>query len=135
MNRVPDQPLFLKDPNCGCIDPRQDLVLNPAAWTDAPLGQFGQSAGFYNDYRWRRQVSENMSLGRRFTIKERLRFDIRVEFFNLFNRLNLPSPASGNPRATITRNSAGELNGGFGFINPNNVGGQRNGQLVARFEF
>ena len=23
----------------------------------------------------------------------------------------------------------------FGFINPNNVGGQRTGQLVARFEF
>jgi hypothetical protein len=135
MNRVPGQPLFLKDPNCGCIDPRQDLTLNPAAWTDAPPGQFGQSAGFYNDYRWQRQVSENMSLGRRFTIKEKLKFDIRAEFFNLFNRLNLPLPASGNPRATITRNPVGELNGGFGFINPNNVGGQRNGQLVARFEF
>ncbi len=135
MNRVPDQPLFLKDPNCGCIDPRQDLALNPAAWTDAPPGQFGQSSGFFNDYRWRRQVSENMSLGRRFTIKEKLKFDIRAEFFNLFNRLNLPAPASGNPRATITRNPQGELNGGFGFINPNNVGGQRNGQLVARFEF
>jgi Carboxypeptidase regulatory-like domain/TonB dependent receptor-like, beta-barrel len=134
MNRVPGQPLFLKDPNCGCIDPRQDLVLNPAAWTDAPLGQFGAGAGFYSDYRWQRQVSENMSLGRRFTIKEKLKFDIRAEFFNIFNRLNLPFPASGNPTATITRNQ-GELSGGFGFINVSNVGGQRNGQLVARFEF
>ena len=134
MNRVPGQPLFLKDPNCGCIDPRQDLVLNPAAWVDAPPGQFAQSPGFDNDYRWRRQVSKNMSLGRRFTIKEKLKFDIRAEFFNLFNRLNLPMPG-GNPAATPTRNSAGELNGGFGFINPNNVIGQRNGQLVARFEF
>jgi len=134
MNRVPGQPLFLKDPNCGCIDPTQDLVFNPAAWTDAPLGQFGTGAGFYNDYRWQRQVSENMSLGRRFTIKERFKFDIRAEFFNLFNRLNLQSPASGNPTATTTRNQ-GELSGGFGFINVNNVGGQRNGQLVARFEF
>jgi Carboxypeptidase regulatory-like domain len=134
MNRVPGQPLFLKDPNCGCIDPRQDLVLNPAAWTDAPPGQFGAGAGFYSDYRWQRQVSENMSLGRRFTIKEKLKFDIRAEFFNIFNRLNLPFPASGNPTATITRNQ-GELSGGFGFINVNNVGGQRNGQLVARFEF
>ena len=135
MNRVPGQPLFLKDPGCGCIDPRQDLVLNPAAWTDAPPGQFGQSAGFYNDYRWQRQASENMSLGRRFTIKEKLKFDIRAEFFNIFNRLNLPMPSSGNPTATITRNPQRELSGGFGFINPNNVGGQRNGQLVARIEF
>ncbi len=135
MDRVPGQPLFLKDPNCGCIDPRQDLVLNPAAWTDAPPGQFGTGAGFYNDYRWQRQATENVSLGRRFTIKERLKFDIRAEFFNVFNRLYLPFPASGNPTAATTRNSAGELNGGFGFINPNNVGGQRNGQLVARFEF
>jgi hypothetical protein len=31
MSRVPGQPLFLKDLNCGCIDPRKDLVLNPAA--------------------------------------------------------------------------------------------------------
>ncbi|HEU0176508.1 MAG TPA: TonB-dependent receptor [Blastocatellia bacterium] len=135
MNRVPGQPLFLKDPGCGCIDPRQDLVLNPAAWTDAPPGQFGQSAGFYNDYRWQRQASENMSLGRRFTIKEKLKFDIRAEFFNIFNRLNLPMPTSTNPTATITRNPQRELSGGFGFINPSSVIGQRNGQLVARIEF
>jgi hypothetical protein len=76
-----------------------------------------------------------MSLGHRFTIKEKLKFDIRAEFFNIFNRLNLPMPASSNPTATITRNPAGELNGGFGFIGPSNIIGQRNGQLVARIEF
>jgi len=141
MNRVPGQPLFLKDPNCGCIDPRQDLVFNPDAWTDAPPGQFGQSAGFYNDYRWQRQVSENMSLGRRFSIKEKVKFDIRAEFFNIFNRLRLPGvstlpfEAYSNPRAAVNRNSAGELTSGFGFINPSNIAGQRNGQLVARIEF
>jgi hypothetical protein len=138
MNRVPGQPLFLKDPNCGCIDPRQDLVLNPAAWVDAPQGQFASSPGFYSDYRWRRQVSENMSLGRRFTIKEKLKFDVRAEFFNIFNRLMtqaLPFESYANPGAAVNRNSAGELTSGFGFINPSNIGGQRNGQLVARFEF
>ncbi len=30
-NRVPGQPLLLKDPNCHCIDPTKDLVLNPNA--------------------------------------------------------------------------------------------------------
>ena len=57
---------------------------------------------------------------------QKVKFDIRAEFFNIFNRLNLPAPG-GNPAATPTRNSAGELSGGFGFINVNNVGGQRNG--------
>lgn len=135
MNRVPGQPLFLKDPNCGCIDPRQNLVLNPAAWTDAAPGQFGTSAGYFNDYRWQRSVQESANIGRRFPIKEKMSFEFRAEFFNLFNRLNLPGPASGNPAAAIQRNSAGELTAGFGFVNPNNVGGQRNVQLVGRFQF
>jgi hypothetical protein len=139
MNRVQGQPLFLNDPNCGCIDPRQNLVLNPAAWQDAPPGQFGSSPGFYGDYRWQRQVWENLSLGRRIPIKERMAFEIRAEFFNIFNRLYLPAPTSGNPAAAVTRNSMGELTGGFGFVNPNNVGNQplapRTGQIVARFEF
>jgi hypothetical protein len=139
MNRVPGQPLFLKDPNCGCIDPRQDLVLNPAAWADAPPGQFSSTSGFLDEYRWQRQISENINFGRRFPIKEGMSFEIRAEFFNIFNRLNLPGPASGNPTAAVTRNSAGELTGGFGFVNHNgNPGpglGPRNGQLVARFQF
>jgi len=134
MNRVEGQPLFLQDPNCGCIDPRQELVLNPAAWSDAPAGNFGYSPGFYSDYRWQRQVTENFNFGRKFPIKEGLKFEIRMEIFNAFNRMNLPFPG-GSPTSTITRNSAGELSGGFGFINVNNVGGQRNGQIVARFEF
>lgn len=135
MNRVAGQPLFLQNPNCGCIDPRQNLVLNPAAWTDAAPGTFGSSPDFYNDYRWQHQVSENLNFGRRFPIKEKVVFELRAEFFNIFNRPNLPGPSSGNPAAAVTRNSAGELTGGFGFINPNGVGGQRNGQIVARIQF
>jgi hypothetical protein len=135
MDRVPGEPLFLKDPGCKCIDPRRDLALNPSAWQDAPPGQFSSTAPFQNDYRWQRQVTENVSLGRRFPIKERMSFEIRAEFFNVFNRLFLPMPASGNPTAAVTRNTAGEFTGGFGFVNPNNAAGQRNGQLVARFQF
>jgi hypothetical protein len=135
MNRVSGQPLFLKNPNCGCIDPRQDLVLNPAAWTDVPAGQFSSAPGFHNDYRWQRQTSENLNFGRRFPIKEKVTFEVRAEFFNIFNRLMLPGPASGNPAAAVTRNTASELTGGFGFVNPNNIGGQRNGQIVARIQF
>jgi hypothetical protein len=138
-NRVPGVPLFIKDPNGGDIDPRNDLVLNPLAWSDVQLGQFSSSSAYFNDFRWQRQVSENMSLGRRFPIKEKMSLELRAEFFNIFNRLYLASPTPFNPTATVFRNSAGELTGGFGFVNPNANGPDgsrpRTGQLVARFQF
>ncbi|MEP6963791.1 MAG: hypothetical protein ABI995_17075, partial [Acidobacteriota bacterium] len=49
MNRVPGEPLYLKDLNCHCIDPNKELVLNPKAWADPAAGQWGTSAAFYND--------------------------------------------------------------------------------------
>jgi hypothetical protein len=134
MNRVAGQPLFTKDPNCGCIDPNKDLVLNPAAWSDAPAGQWGYSSAFYNDYRWQRQASENLNMGRRFQVREKMYLEIRAEFFNAFNRLGLTAPSSGNPTQTTTF-SNGVPTGGYGYINANGIAGQRNGQLVARFQF
>ena len=52
-NRVPGEPLFLKDPNCGCFDPNKEFMLNPAAWTDPGPGQWGTAAAYYSDYRTR----------------------------------------------------------------------------------
>ena len=37
-NQVDGQAYLTKDPNCGCIDPTKDRVLNAAAWTDAAPG-------------------------------------------------------------------------------------------------
>jgi len=159
-NRVPGVPLLLKDPNCHCIDPTRELVLNPAAWTDAPAGQFGTSAPYYNDYRWQRRPSENFSVGRDFVVnRERnVKLQVRAEFQNIFNRLFLASPipiSSGagnvpltgtNPAAPTTRDTLGRLNSGYGFVNwvnggntpgaPLGSGAQpRSGQIVARFRF
>jgi hypothetical protein len=40
--RVPGVPLFLQDPNSGTIDPNnKHLILNPAAWVDAPAAAWG----------------------------------------------------------------------------------------------
>jgi hypothetical protein len=151
-NRVPDKPLLLKDPNCHCIDPTKDLVLNKDAWVDAPPGQFGTTAPYLNDYRWQRQPTESMSFGRNFFVnRERnVKFEVRAEFYNVFNRLFLSSPepvklsgggggilAGANPVAPTTRDNQQRLSGGYGFVNwVNGAGSQpRSGQIVGRLTF
>lgn len=132
---------FLQNPNCGCINPNgNQQILNPAAWVDVATGTWGGSY-YYNNYRWQHQASENMNIGRSFQIREKMMFSIRAEFFNVFNRVYLPLGTGGslqysNPAATSRFNTAGVPTAGFGYIlNSSNIGGQRNGQLVARFEF
>lgn len=136
-NRVPGEPLYTKDLNCHCIDPNKDLVLNPKAWVDAAPGTFGASAGSFDDFRGQRFPDEQMSIGRTFHIGENKVFSFRAEFFNVFNRTIMATagPTSTSPTASVTRNSAGDLTGGFGFINPANAQQPRNGQIVARFQF
>jgi len=141
----------LKDPNCHCIDPTKDLVLNPNAWVDAPPGQFGTSAPYLNEYRWQRQPSESMSLGRNFFVnRERnVKFEIRAEFYNVFNRLFLSSPEpiklsgtngiliGANPAAPRQTDGQNRLTAGYGFVNwVGGAGSQpRAGQVVARVTF
>lgn len=152
---------LLFDPNCKCFDPTTQLALNPAAWTDAAPGQFGTAAPYYNNYRWQRQPSESLSLGRTFPMGQdgRIKIDVRAELFNVFNRLFLAIP-SGNPaggtnnganngpnaaQPTVRCSVAGPnctqpgvtLNSGYGFVNTfNGFGSQpRTGQIVARISF
>jgi hypothetical protein len=133
-NRVPGEPLYTKDIGCGCVDPNADLVLNPKAWVDVPQGQWGGAAAAYDDFRGQRTADEQISFGRNFQIREGKVLSLRAEFFNVFNRTLLPAPTVGSPTATVTRVN-GNLTGGFGFVNPNNAGQPRNGQLVARFQW
>jgi hypothetical protein len=150
--RVPGQPLFLKDLNCGCINPTQDQLLNPAAWTNPVNGGFGLNA-LYGDFRSARRPQENFNIGRNFRIKERVNFQIRAEFTNIFNRTTLGNPSTTNPAGPLTRNGANQLTAGFGVINevlnpraqpsvPSNGNfatnlGQipRQGTIIARFQF
>jgi hypothetical protein len=136
-NLNPGQSFLSVDPNCKCFDPTVTLVGNTNAWTDAPAGQFGTAAAYYNNYRWQRQPAESISLGRTFRFKERATLNIRAEFQNAFNRLFLSAPTLGNPQAPPFRNGTGALTSGFGFVNT--VGGAgavpRTGQIVARIQF
>jgi hypothetical protein len=135
-DRVPGVPLFLKDLNCHCIDPNKDLVLNPAAWVDPPAGQFGTAAAYYNDFRQQRRPAEQLGLGRAFQIREGMSFQLRAEFFNVFNRTEMASPISGNALQSTVRNAQGVPTAGFGYINSQALfSPPRNGQLIARFTF
>jgi hypothetical protein len=133
--------VFLKDPNCHCFDPTQQLVLNTAAWQDAPAGQFAGTAAYYNNYRWQRQPSENMNFGRNFKMghEGKMNLQIRAEFQNVFNRHFYSAPSTlNNPLTTTTRtNPNGTLSNGFGYVNWVNGAGSnpRTGLMVARFTF
>jgi hypothetical protein len=152
--RVPGQPLYLKNLNCGCINPYIDQVLNPAAWTNPANGAFGPATGtFYGDFRSARRPQENLNFGRTFRFKERYSLQIRAEFVNIFNRTQIGNPSTSAPAASLTRNPAGQYTAGFGTINlvtaganaapsvtANAVVGQlyqlpRTGTLIARFSF
>jgi hypothetical protein len=141
-NPIAGQSCLAIDPNSH-FDPTTTLALNSKAWVDAAPGQFGVSAPFYNNCRWQRQPQESMSFGRNFSIKERVNFQIRAEFTNIFNRLFYSAPSVGgfgntNPGTpTAHNNPNGGLSDGYGFVNYINGAGDtpRSGQIVARFTF
>jgi len=142
--RVAGAPLYLKDPNCGCIDPTQETILNPAAWQDQAAGVPGSNIVYYNDFRAQRRPIISGGLGKEFRLKEKATFSLRAEFFNLLNQnLSIAPPSTGSPAVPPTR-ANGTLTGGFGFLNylgiaSNSVNSSlptpRTGQLVARIEF
>jgi hypothetical protein len=139
MARVPGQPVYLVDPN-GAIDPTQQLLLNPAAWMECgPTATFGCGAPRYTDFRQRRSPQEDIGVGRRFVLSDKggQFFEVRMEMYNPFNRIVFPAIGVGNPISGATRNSNGQLTGGFGFMNVNNIatGTARNMLVVARIAF
>jgi hypothetical protein len=162
MVRVPGQQLYLKNLNCGCINPFIDQVLNPAAWANPTAGTFTgnpypgiTNVGlYYTDFRQARRPIENFNIGRNFKIKERMNLQIRAEFANIFNRAQIGNPSTVNPTAKpTTQLGTGFLTGGFGAYTlstviagstptytSNGVVGQmysqpRQGTLIARFTF
>jgi hypothetical protein len=128
------------DVNCHCFDPTKTIVLNPAAWTNVPNGQFAASQSTIRSYRGIRAPIEDANFSRDFRLKERMSLNIRVEFTNIFNRTVLPGIGGGNFSSLPVKFSSGPNTGlystGFGVINPTaGTGGQRTGVFVARFQF
>lgn len=136
-DRVSGVDPFNMNINCGCFDPNKVFVLNPAAWANPGVGQWGTAAGDYSDYRGFRHPQENVNLGRTFHIKEKYSFNIRMEFQNIFNRTELNNPTTTGFASPQLFNSQG-LPTGFGAINTVNGATfipPRQGYVVGRFQF
>ncbi len=140
-NRVSTQPLFLKSLNDHSFNPRTTLVLNPAAWSDPAPGTYGTSKPFYSNYRNARYPNEQMGIGKVFSLEKGARFEVRADFFNVFNRRALPSlNNTGNALQATQYGSNGSITNGFGYIGDSisNAGSNytpRSGQIVGRIEF
>lgn len=133
VNRVDEEPLFLHDLDGNDFDPNKDFVLNPKAWTNPAAGQFGTSPAYYDDFRYQRRPDEQFSLGRMFSLSDRVKLHVRGEFFNVFNRIALNNPNAVNPLQTQQVNAAGVPISGFGRIDTGSIyGPPRSGQIVSR---
>jgi hypothetical protein len=127
------------------------LQLLPLSWYSEKGGYWDMSPGYDQaDFPGSvRPPAESMRFGRnfRFGKEGRYNFFLRAEFQNIFNRLFLSPPQTGNQGlapggspATIfspLTTSGGVLTGGYGYINTvMGAGAQpRSGQLVGRFTF
>jgi hypothetical protein len=140
-NRVPGQKLFLHSLNNHSGNPRTTFFLNPAAWANPAPGHYANSKPFYGDYRFPRQPSEQLGVGKVFPLKERLRFSLRADFFNVFNRWVYPNlNNTSNPFQASQYGSNGSIVNGFGYLGDSisGAGGNyapRSGEFVARIEF
>jgi hypothetical protein len=133
------------DINCHCFDPTKNVVLNPAAWEHVPNGAWAADQSSIRWFRGIRIPTENANLSRSFRFAERVVLNVRVEFTNIFNRMQLPGPSSGGianvaftntPRTFTSGINTGLYSGGFGTIVPvNGTGGARTGVLVGRITF
>jgi hypothetical protein len=134
------------DINCHCFDITKTQVLNPNAWTNVPDGTFAADQTSIRNFRYQRQPNESMNFSRNFRFKERVNLNVRVEFQNIFNRMQFPSLGTtgnlGNFATSVTtfkdpsKANFGLNSGGFGTILPlSGLSGQRSGTIVARITF
>jgi hypothetical protein len=111
------------DINCHCFDPTKTVVLNPLAFSGTPDGKWASNFSTLRDFRGIRMPTENANFGRTFRIREKMTFNIRVEFANVFNRLRLPQPTSTGATASpavkpILSPLTGLYTSGYGTIVP-----------------
>jgi carboxypeptidase family protein/TonB-dependent receptor-like protein len=125
---VPGQPFWISDPT----EP-SGRALNPAAFTSPPAGQTGDFPrnGLRSPYSL---DQTDLALRRRFNLTERVKLDVRAEYFNVFNHPMFGIPGSQCNPSTFWGLLGGGALSSFGKVCPGtsttNIdgGGGANGQ-------
>jgi hypothetical protein len=73
------------------FDPRVDRFLNRAAFVQ-PVGELGNAPRINGDVRRFWNLSENISVAKTISVADGLRLDVRMEAFNMFNRVVWGAP-------------------------------------------
>jgi hypothetical protein len=137
---VPGQPIWIGDPT-----QPSGRALNPAAFSDPPTGQLGNFPR--NSLRSPYSVDQtDLALRRRFILTERLKLDVRAEYFNIFNHPMFGAPGFNEPNTefgtlgfgevgTTTNNALGSggANGGQNSLYA--AGGPRSAQFTLKLLF
>jgi len=126
---VPGKPIWME--NAAAASGRS---LNPDAFA-IPVTQRQGTEG-RNDIAGFGLTQMDLSLGRLFPIRERCKFQFRVDVFNLLNHPNFTNPAGYIQLGSLYLQSSTMLNNGLGGLNPLfQQGGPRSMQLSAKISF
>jgi hypothetical protein len=149
-DRVPGQPFYLFGAQCaqifgpggnGALLAGQACPggkgLNPAAYDLAtPVAANRQGTLGRNAIPGFGLTQVDLSIGRKFSISERVSLQFRADAFNLFNHPNFTNPVAQDISAPPQLLSPSTLNAGLGGLNPLfQLGGPRSLQLSLRLAF
>jgi hypothetical protein len=128
-DRNPNQPVWIPNPNAG-----GGKSLNPLAFTPAPAGEQGTEGR--NDIPGFGLTQVDFSLGRRFSVTERIALQFRADAFNLFNHPNFANPRAYVGLGPTFLESPSMANQGLGGLNAVfQQGGPRSLQLSIKLSF
>jgi hypothetical protein len=137
---VPGQPYWIADPT-----QPSGSALNPADFADPPAGEMGNFPR--NSLRSPYSIDEtDLALRRRFNLTERLKLDVRAEYFNIFNHPMFGAPGYNEPNTqfeilgfgkidTTTNNALGGGGASGGQNSLYAVGGPRSAQFTLKLLF
>jgi hypothetical protein len=126
-NTVPGAPLHLDYNNYY----RNLPVFNTAAFTDPGRFAVGDAARYQSDLRNPFSSNENLALAKKFSFGEKVSAELRMEYFNVLNRMQVCGPTDEN-----VSDSRALTNGNFGYVvGPCQGNNPRQGQAYFRVNF
>lgn len=128
-NRIPGEPVWIPNSQAG-----GGKSLNPNAFARPAKGQQGTEGR--NDIRGFGLTEVDFSLGRKFSLTDRINLQFRADAFNLFNHPNFANPQAFIGLGPSFLSSASMLNHGLGGLNALfQEGGPRSLQLSLKLSF